>query len=335
MRVIGWFGRRNSGDEAFRIVHKLILPEVDLDWLVHGVGFTNPAALDDDLVLISAGDIVSPFYFDLIPETARIIVYGIGLGWEGQIEVLAAVRHRILAVWVRNSCDVEAIRALGIDTYYTPDIAFLLHRLKAPSDTPAPDRRKKAIVTVTDSPRADALRRNDCSRYLQVQNFAVQLAAALDYVAQYYTVEFVPFSFDRNDFDLAAIHDVIPRMAAHQAVHVIESEMTPLTAIEHFRSADLIISTKFHGVIYALLNHTPFIAVSDTRKVRLLCEETGFPELYLAPAEFHVAAFKRALTDAEQPETRGKIGKASDRLVGQAELEAERLRDVLLSARAS
>jgi polysaccharide pyruvyl transferase WcaK-like protein len=330
LRVIGWFGRRNSGDEAFRVVHSLLLPERELAWLVPGTGFEEGRDFDDSLVLVSAGDIVSPFYFDQIPPEARIVVYGVGLGWLEQLETLQAVRDRIVAVWVRNEGDVESIRALGIDAHYSPDIAVLLHRLLPPNEKVAPAGRKKAIVTVTDSPRSDALRRNDSAKFLEAQVFANQLAAAVDYVAQYYDVEFVPFSFDRNDYDLAAIHDVIPRMKSHQAVGVLERELAPLEAIEHFRSADLVISTKFHGAIYAIMNHTPFILSSNTRKARLLCEENGLREVFLPPVEFHGAAFKRALVFAERPETRQLIVDISHRMIETAEAEAGRFRATVL-----
>ncbi len=332
LRVIGWFGRRNSGDEAFRSVHTLVLPDTELAWLVHGAGFPEGVALNDSLVLISAGDIVLPFYFDLIPAGARIIVYGVGLAWQEQIETLRAVRDRVVAVWVRNESDVAAVRALGIETFYTPDIALLLHRLLGPEPERLPDGRKKAIITITDSPRADALRRNDLGRFLEMQSFCGRFAVAMDYTAQYYQMEFMPFSFDRNDFDLAAIYDIIPRMQSRDSVNVVEAELEPLATIEHIRTADLVVSMKFHGVIYAIMNNIPFIAVSDTRKVGALCTELGLGELLLPPASFQADAFKRALTYAEQPETRALIAEVSKKLIATAETEAERFKGIVTAA---
>jgi polysaccharide pyruvyl transferase WcaK-like protein len=332
LRVIGWFGRRNSGDEAFRVVHTLLLPDVELAWLVHGAGYPAGVELDDSVVLISAGDIVLPFYFDLIPEGARIIVYGVGLAWADQIETLRALRDRIIAVWVRNEADVAPIRALGIAAHYTPDIAMLLHRMLGPPKPRSPNARKGAIVTISDSPRADTLRRNDLARFLEFQAFCSRFAMAMDYVAQYYDIEFIPFSFDRNDFDLAAIYDIVPRMQARDDVTVVESELAPLEAIDRMRGASLVVSMKFHGVIYAIMNKIPFIAVSDTRKVGALCRELGLPELLLPPTTFQPDAFKQALTFAEQPKTLARITELSDKLTAIAETEAERFRAVVSDA---
>lgn len=333
IKILGWFGRRNSGDEAFRDVHRLLLPEHTLAWLQPGEAASFQPAADhyEDVVLVSAGDIASAFYFDYIPPGARVIVYGIGIAWPSQIAFLAGYKDRILAIWVRNQVDVEPLRAAGLNAFYTPDIAFTLDAVVP--NAPPPDKpRKLAMVIVSDNMRAASLRLRDLPKFLTVQAFLYELADAIGYLSEWYDVQLVPFSFDQNDCDIGAIYDLLPRIKTSRPVQVMTEERAPLDMIAHMRAADLVVSMKFHGVIYSLMNATPFVAVSDTRKVRLVCAENGLADLYLPITGFTALAMRTAVKSAEAATTRQHIAETSAQLKRLAAAEAQRLAATLAAA---
>lgn len=333
--VIGWYGRRNSGDEAFREVHRLIFSDLPLTWLRPGsqAPFDPQVEARDDLVLVSAGDVITSFYFDWIPPNAKIIVYGAGIAWDAEFEFLGSIKERLKAVWVRNECDVVPLKNLGINAFYTPDIVFNL----VPNITPIQKEsvRKRAYVMLTDSKRADALRNNDLLRFTQQQNFLWQLGESLDFLAEWYQLVFVPFSFDRNDFDLAAIYDLLPRLRNAQGrdeAEIIENEMEPLEMIRFCASADIIVTTKFHGVVYSIMNEIPFVAVSDARKVRLICEENGFSDVCQPMIGANAEALKQAIVSAETPENRAKLVSVKRFLTSKAREEAHRMKSLVLGS---
>lgn len=285
----------------------------------------------DDLVLVSAGDVITSFYFDWIPPNAKIIVYGAGIAWDAEFAFLGSIKERLKAVWVRNECDVEPLKNLGINAFYTPDIVFNL----APNVTKIQRKRKRAYVMLSDSKRADALRNNDLLRFTQQQNFLWQLGECLDFLAEWYQLVFVPFSFDRNDFDLAAIYDLLPRLRnarGRDEAEIIEDELEPLEMIRFCASADIILTTKFHGVVYSIMNEIPFVAVSDARKVRLICEENGFANVCQPMLGTDERALKQAIASAETPENRAKLVSVKHLLASRAREEACRLKSLVMGS---
>ena len=331
LRVIGWFGRRNAGDEAFRDVHKLLLPGVPMSWFHSqgGPAFQPELPLRDDIVLVSAGDIVSPFYFDQIPPSARIVVYGVGIAWPPQIDFLAKFKDRLVAAWVRNERDVPPLRQHGLKAFYTPDIVFNL----AGSVKPNSERigKSRVYVIISDNQRADSLRTNDLRRFFHIQSFFSELAAGIEYLQEWYDVTLVPFSFDKNDFDIAAIFDLLPRIPSHESVEIVEREMDFAEMIQFIGRGDLIITTKFHGVVYALMNKIPFVAISDARKTRFICEDNGFDAQWLPATGMSLAAFKAAVTNAKSPEACHRMQTAFDSLTQRAKSEADRFTETMMA----
>ena len=329
--IIGWFGRHNSGDEAFRDVHKLLLPNKSLAWSQPGRGenvYDPPVEIRDDIALVSAGDIVSDFYFDTIPPKSRIVVFGAGLAWQDEAQLLARYKDRLEAVWVRNQADVAPLVELGIKARYTPDIVFNLAPLVKPAPR-SPGKKKKAYVLISDNKRGAALRGNDLGLFFRIQTAFSEIARAVNYLSKWYEITFLPFSFDRNDFDLAAIYDVLPRLKNPDDAEIISSELAPLEAINLLATADLVITTKFHGVVYSLLTNVPFLAISDTRKVEDLCKVHGFSDLWQPMVGFDADKFKTALLTAESANNRNHISQVRDTLIEQAQQEAVKFQQVL------
>lgn len=330
--IVGWYGRRNCGDEAFKDVHKLMFPDLEMEWN------RKPAALQESgVALVSAGDIVNPFYFDEIPASKKLVIYGVGLAAPDQIELLQARRKQIMGIWVRNPGDAKALQEAGLPGYFTPDIVFSLKGAPTealmPGIVPPKTSRKRVIVTLSDSPRGSSLRQKDMGKFFSYQSSLYELADSVDYLAKYYEVVIVPFSFDKNDYDLAAIFDLMPRLRDTGGIHVIEQELTPLQMIEFFKTADLVVSVKFHGVVFALLNEIPFIGVSDTRKVKNICSDNGLGELWMPLTGFRSPQFKDVvLKAAESDETKAKITALSSKLYQEAKAAADQAASLVRQA---
>ena len=303
VRVLGLYGHHNSGDDAFRDVHRTIGPQLDWRWLSPGRFGESATPPDERVVVLSAGDIVSEFYTQHLPPAVSVLAYGVGLAGHLQMDVLRALGSRLRGVWVRNETDVALLRDAGLPAQATPDIVFCLHG-HLPANRLLPDKpRKRAIVVVSDNVRADVLRANDTRRFIAFQHFLDELAEAIAYLADWYQVVLVPFSYDHNDYDLAAIFDLRPRLRARDALLVLEDRPPPLEMMALFETADLVVTQKFHGAVYAMLHGTPFLAISDARKGR-----TALHRERPRPAAHDVAQFQRAGLQASLAGRRGARG---------------------------
>jgi len=64
--IVGWYGKNNVGDEAFRFV----LSDFFQD---HQVEFVTPPQLcsNPDIVVLGGGAVASPFYLNTLPNCRR------------------------------------------------------------------------------------------------------------------------------------------------------------------------------------------------------------------------------------------------------------------------
>src|SRR3712207_4761835 len=101
--ILGWYDKGNIGDEAFKDAFAEAIRDVD-----PGRGepafHVNEAPAGPKLIL-GGGDVIRPYYLDLIAPEQRIVPIGVGLGFESEIELLRG-RDVPFALF-RNRRDVE------------------------------------------------------------------------------------------------------------------------------------------------------------------------------------------------------------------------------------
>lgn len=52
----------------------------------------------------------------------------------------------------------------------------------------------------------------------------------------------------------------------------------PISVLEEFSEAQFVIGTRYHSILFAIMNTTPFISIPYDLKVRILSEEVGFKD---------------------------------------------------------
>lgn len=331
INFVGWYGRGNCGDEAFKAVHAQLFPDCEINWICGG-----PQQPDDGAVwVLGGGDVFLDYYINQIPPNVPFFVYGVGLGSPDQRNHMVALKDRLLGVWLRNAADVEALNAEGVPARYTPDIVFQL--AEAVRDRPLPpdieERPKKSLVFIPSNNAAQtALREDRLANFFYYSYMKLKLGECLDEIAKYYEIVMLPFSFDINDMDMGFIMDVRGRMKRHDRVQVIQRELDPLDAGRVIAQADLVLSMKFHGLIFALMNGIPVVNIGLTRKTQLLCEDNGIGGVSVQPFSLSMPTLMAALKHAERSDTRAIVAERAATLTGHAKEEGSLFREAVLAA---
>src|SRR5436190_18938223 len=102
--IVGWYGKNNIGDEAFRYAHPQFFEGHDIRYV------TPPETCREsaDLVVLGGGAVVAPFYLDTLPKDKPKYALGVDIAYESEIDLLAAADFK--GVMVRNSTDLPAMR---------------------------------------------------------------------------------------------------------------------------------------------------------------------------------------------------------------------------------
>jgi polysaccharide pyruvyl transferase WcaK-like protein len=109
--------------------------------------------------------------------------------------------------------------------------------------------------------------------------------------------------FVTDPADMTAIDDVISRLDADtRAGCKIAEASTPDALLDFFRGLDMVVSSRLHGVLLAIVAGRPVLALSHERKVRALMNDAGVPS-YCAD-----------LSGASSPEITGRLAELSTQL---------------------
>jgi len=84
--------------------------------------------------------------------------------------------------------------------------------------------------------------------------------------------------FVTDPADMTAIDDVMSRLDADTLAGCrIAEASTPNALLEFFRGLDMVVSSRLHGVLLAIVAGRPVLALSHERKVRALMNDAGVP----------------------------------------------------------
>ena len=201
-------------------------------------------------------------------------------------------------ICVRDAASYDLLRAIGArgEVHLTADLVFSLagekpaSGLAANAPAPAPDGDPNSPRRVVVIPR-----------YSLTAEQQAALAAACDGLVERYGshITLLPFQtgyLPRFD-DLPAAAAIVARMrhAANAEIQVLEE---PDRAQALIASADLVLSARLHGLIFASLHAVPMVAINYEVKIRALMVELGQEEACLELSEAAAGMLPAALQEA-------------------------------------
>lgn len=294
---LGWYGRRNSGDETFKLVHKAMFPSDNIKWITDS---EIPPLKQSDVVVLGCGDVMRDFYIQRMPESTRFFVFGVGLDGKSDSDVAISLRDRIIAGWFRNRTDVDYLVSQGVNAFYTPDVVFQLKRdVNSNWKNRQIKEKKKMICFFSNNNSQHSLYSSDLNGFISSIVLKRNIASSLDAIADYYDFIFFPLSKDWNDYDISFGTDVFSMMKRRDTVEIIEEQLGFHDIISMIEESDIVLTMKFHGIIYSILAETSFVNIGLSDKTQKVCEENGLSAISIAPDTLNKDVFLKKLKKAE------------------------------------
>lgn len=330
--ILGYFGYQNAGDDAFH------------DFWRRGMG-APATALAKSLrgrrvrsAILGGGAIVNDYFLSRLPAAFdSLSLYGCSLPFgDDDVQRLAPLADRIAAAQFRSRRDAAAAQALLPQARYVPDLIFghdfedvpmtieqLLGCCEVPPARVDPER-KNLVLLLSDHYRAAEL-----GRYFSVEAFKYRLADALDYLTQFYNVICIPLSMWHDSRDNVFAADVVSKMARRELVAVVDRYLGPDRIYGAIKSlGSLVVTMKYHGIVFAMHAGVPFVNIGDTRKNTDLLMDADLAALGCGFEGFDKERFLDAVKAAESGDTAARIAAvaAQNRQEVIEAMEAERPR---------
>lgn len=267
LSIVGWYGKNNVGDEAFRTVFRKFFQQQILE-------FVTPPQLCSafDALILGGGAVASPFYLEKLPTGPKYAI-GIDLAYESEADLLA--KYDFKSIYVRTKTDKFSLQnKVSCPVYDMPDLAFYLKPLNNTTSKYKKHTTRKTVgVLVTDYVNPAIDRPYDLFGE-RSWDFKFKLAAELDNLwKEGYEVLLIPCSTGgygddrRINFDLAAFMKYPP-------TNILET-LLPQEMIDLISGCDFTICQRFHAHIFSIIANVPFVSVELTRKVKLLLQENN------------------------------------------------------------
>ena len=192
VKVFGYYGHNNAGDEAFKLVFDRVFAGHRVEYAAPGGG---PLEADRPLV-VGGGAVLNDYFLEPIRHIGAVHVVGCSLpyGEADAARVAASLGGRIRTLLVRSRADVAALRRAGLPAEFVPDLVFSLDRGAPPGPVPQselegwtalPPRRwgrheRTAVVCLSDDyhvPWSAA----QANAFTRLEVFKNELARALDH----------------------------------------------------------------------------------------------------------------------------------------------------------
>lgn len=271
--VIGWYNHGNVGDEAFKTAFQTLFPQFDFTFDTRPHDDTNAAF---DAVWVGAGSYLDEHVGGLAGITIPMGFIGIGMNYQPG-DLLLSKMALAKALVVRDSLTMKALTQAGLSPVLAPDLAFANPVL---ANNPQPEKVKKAVVLMNDffMPKMGGESWQTAAWGWFQHEFSRALQGLID---DGYTVSFVPMCQGGIDDrrPAGAVIGYLPTeyQAKTEWVHSPGPNVPPEQVVHNaIAEADLVVTQRYHGMVFAAQMGKPFIAISGHDKVKGLAADMGW-----------------------------------------------------------
>ncbi len=282
--VLGYFGKKNIGDEAFIIAYnnyfsdyELIIRNVyqDLDDIVD--------MKDIHAVILGGGDVITQHFMNklsgLFPYyTGKIYAFSVGIPYPSEMYYLSMFDHIVFRAKNDIPFGSSAVGAKNIS--YLPDITWTLKPLaesvKIPNTT--------FQIGVCLAQPAFHLNEHKESILMNIVTTFVKLSETRDIIINLYA--FNTSNSEDGDYEInsdyiinAELYEMLSQhqSAKLQVINHIDSRLNDtLTMLKELKQNDLIIAMRFHANIFAMIQEVPHVPLYVSRKVENLLSDMEY-----------------------------------------------------------
>ncbi len=294
MRIqLGGYFDRNFGDDVMQLITVNNMPEHDFyvccpqrEFLTHFSGCKNVHLCDS------------------IPQTeAYVNVIGTGFKYESKLSIISKLVYMTHEDSLRGKktavIDCSVDKSKNVIQRMLVKRELNKYRLISCRDEVSEEivsdmteksivRRHEDIVLAANNEYIYKNTGEDCLGIIPVQrgysennfDYYSALAKACDRYADMHGKKVLIFALDTgNENDILAAMSVRRLMKHSEMTEIIAYDSVPEYIFKNIARCGRIISSRFHGLIAAMLSGVPVAAVSDTSKIDILSERFGFGKI--------------------------------------------------------
>lgn len=282
IKVVGYYGHSNAGDEQYKRAFKKILDEnVSTPYNVQFIDcdVIKTRAFDEqDIIILGGGDVLNDYFLDTLTskffgKKNKIIAVSVGLPYLSTLTDTDKLQI-IDYVFIRTKQDISLFSQYFEDrVFYLPDISFLLDNESTShiASTLKSLRRKskRNIVSVSLSRHIFNI------KYVHEYNLMVDKLVEFteNILSMNCHIVFIPFNVNednQNENDNIIHKHVYDKLKD-------KSNVTFISSIQEHEILDLMntcidytIAMRFHACLFSIYNRIPFFPIFTTRKIKNL-----------------------------------------------------------------
>lgn len=288
--VLGYYNRKNLGDEAYKIALPRIFPQSNL--IFHNVDDTDIDLSKYKSVIVGGGDLFNEYFLKKIKEILKYVKLPV-IGFSIGLPYLSCITPANVAIFdrifTRNKQELELLQLLiGSDrVHYLPDATFIfdkpvhheIHLEDIFKNLPSLGinifHNQKRILgiflaqSMSDSPNivsnivtvlSNIQRRNDNT---EIRFYIFDTSGKLV----------------QDDNGISKIVSSRVNGSSHFKYHKIVNEQDPLKMLDSMKDLNIAICTRFHAHIFCTILNIPFLSIANTPKVQKYLEQEDLLEL--------------------------------------------------------
>lgn len=275
--VYGWYGHGNIGDESYKLSFCHVWPE-------HQFTFSDKPDNNAtyDLCIIGGGDVVRP---EALKATEKLLCPRIALSVTITEQSLCEDLRKLKHIYVRDGKSAEVLRKYNYLNYtYLPDISTCLKGDKARGNNVILKNyvdnglvlHSEVCVVIMNAHLMGTYDKKFYDR-ITFEKLVGDMASLMDKKATSFL--FLPLSTKFPWDDRVSNGIVQSNVKKFNKNAVIYNPLSVQDTIDIIAASDLVITTRFHGLIFGIGNNISTVTLSFHDKFSGFCETINQPYL--------------------------------------------------------
>jgi polysaccharide pyruvyl transferase WcaK-like protein len=296
--VLGYYGRKNLGDDVFEEVFSRYLKTRNFIPVIKHIDEIISIPENIACIIVGGGDLINDQYIHKIKKLienspiyrqTKIPIYAIGVGIPYPSMIQTGSLDLFDYIVSRSVGDVALMAPKYGNRYsYAPDLSFLLDKFPSSNKNLLKQPTKKIGIflsrTIYNSSSAcseesyisicDSLR-NFFAVLLKKEKKVFKFRTGLSKIPEYELHLYPMCTEDRDEHDDRIINrDIYSKLKHFGNLH-LHNDAIPIHEIGNlFSSFDFTICTRFHAHMFSIMAEVPFLSISTSSKVKNILEET-------------------------------------------------------------
>lgn len=291
IKVVGWYGHKNIGDESYRLTFPILFPDQTL-------AFSDRPEYED-FIIVGGGDILS---HDLLSQLKQIKTKKIILSSSVSIETPFDLLDQFSSIFVRDKFSHDLLSLKKVPSQFLPDTAFLLspnkeNGKKLLSDLAKEEEtelyeKKIAIVFnahLMHSGKDDILARD----FLNFHKVCNDLAKLADGTMASFI--FLPMCTGMPYDDRVANSLIASKCKFFLKNLLVYDRFSVQETLDLISAVDGVISTRFHATLFSMISEVPFLDLVHHDKNINFLQTVGLSHLSLSYWDFKQSELKSSV----------------------------------------